>query len=117
MKKRILSLVMAVMLMLSFAVSAAATERAVLGRPSLTISGTTAYCIGSYSSGDQSDEISMTITLKLGAVIIDSWSSSGTGSAIISESCTVQTGKTYTLVLSGTVNGVKQADVSVTATS
>lgn len=117
MRKRILPLVMVFLLMLSFTVPAAAAERAISGRPGLTISGTKAYCVGKYSSGNQSDKISMTLSLKLGTTTIDSWSASGTGSAVISEVCTVQTGKTYTLVLSGTVNGVKQPDVSVTAKS
>ena len=117
MRKRMLPLVMASVLMFSVAISAAAAERAITGRPGLTISGTTAYCVGKYNSGNQSDTISMTLTLKLGTTTIDSWSASGTGSAVISETCTVQKGKTYTLVLSGTVNGVKQPDVSVTAKS
>lgn len=118
MRKRILPLVMAVLLMLSFTVpAAAAAERAISGRPGLTISGTTAYCVGKYSSGNQNDTISMTLTLKLGTTTIDSWSTSDTGSAVISETCTVTTGKTYTLVLAATVNGVKQPDVSVTARS
>lgn len=117
MRKRILPLVMAVLLMLSFTVPAAAAGRAIAGRPGLTISGTRAYCVGKYSSGNQSDKISMTLTLKLGTTTVDSWSTSDTGSAVISETCTVKTGKTYILVLAATINGVKQPDVTVTAKS
>lgn len=57
------------------------------------------------------------IKVKQGGTVIATWSDSDTGSVVISESCTVQTGKSYVLVMSATVNGVKQADVSATASS
>lgn len=117
MKKRILPLALIVMLMLSISTSAIASERAITGRPMLTISGTTAYCVGKYDSGNQNDSISMTLTLKLGSTTVDSWSASGTGSALISKTCTVKTGKTYTLILSATINGVRQPDVTVSTNS
>jgi len=117
MAKRIFQLIIAFLLILSFSVPVVATGRAVSGRPGLTISGTTAYCVGKYNSGNQNDEISITLTLKLGTTTVDSWSTSGTGSAVISETCKVETGKTYTLILAATVNGAKQPDVAVTAKS
>lgn len=117
MRKRILPLAIAVLMALSFTVPAAASTRAITGRPILSFSRTTAYCVGKYNSGNQSDKISMTLTLKLGSTTVDSWSASGTGSVVISETCTVKTGKTYKLILSATVNGVVQPDVSVTANS
>ena len=82
MRKRIFPLMVVVMIMISMMVttaSAAVSLRAISGRPTLRISGTTAYCVGKYSSGNKNDEIAITITLKQGEKIIDSWSASGKG--------------------------------------
>ena len=84
--------------------------------PTLTISGTTAYCSVDYF-GQSNDSISVTLKLKRGLSTVASWSDSGTRLVSIDESCTVQTGKTYTLVMTATVNGVTQPSVSVTAHS
>ena len=118
MKKRIAPLLMVFLVMLTIMsqTATAVNSRAVTGRPTLKISGTKAYCVGKYSSGNRNDKISMTITLKQGATVIDSWSASGTGSVVISETCTVTAKRTYTLVLSATVNGKVMDDVTVTAT-
>ena len=89
---------------------------AIVGRPTLKIDGTTAYCVGKYSSGNRSDAISITVTLKQGAKTIKSWSASGQGSVTISKPCTVEAKKTYSLTLSATVNGVEKPSVTVTAT-
>ena len=60
---------------------------------------------------------SVTLKLKQGRRVIATWSDSDTGSLVLSESCTVQKGKSYVLVMSATVNGVSKPDVSVTANS
>lgn len=119
MRKRIFPLMVVVMIMISMMVttaSAAVSLRAISGRPTLRISGTTAYCVGKYSSGNKNDEIAITITLKQGEKIIDSWSASGKGTVIISETCSVTAKKTYALVLEATVNGKSKPGVTVTAT-
>lgn len=118
MKKRIVPLMMVCLLMMSILTlpAAAVSTRGISGRPTLKISGTTAYCVGKYSSGNRNDEIAMTITLKEGDKIIESWSISGKGSVVISETCTVRAKKTYKLVLSAIVNGNEKTDIVVTAT-
>lgn len=118
MKKRIVPMLMAVLLAVSVMAPAASavSARAISGRPTLKISGTTAYCFGKYSSGNQEDEISITVTLKQGAQTITSWSASGKGSVTISETYTVAKRQTYKLVLSATVNGRVKPDITVTAT-
>lgn len=119
MQKRFFPLLAVAVIMISMIVStasAAVSPSAISGRPSLRISGTTAYCTGKYSSGNKNDEIAITITLKQGERVIDSWSASGKGTVVISETCSVTAKKTYTLVLEATVNGKIKPGVTVTAT-
>ena len=85
--------------------------------PSLRIDGTTAYCSVDYYSGNRDATVSVTLTLKQGSTTIDSWSNSGKGLVIISETATVQKGKTYDLVMNSTVNGKAQPEVTVSASS
>lgn len=119
MKKRIMPLLMALLLAMSFAVPStlATGSRTVSGRPVLRISGTTAYCEADYVSTNSNAKITVTLTLKQGSSAIDSWSNSGTGMVAISETCTVQAGKNYDLVLNATVNGKTQPEVIVSARS
>ena len=117
MKSRIFPVMLAVLLMFTFTVPAMASERAIRGGPDLSIYGTTAYCTGKYDSGNNSDRISIKVTLKQGTDTLKSWSATGLGSAVVSETWTVRTGKTYTLVLAATVNGVAQPEQSTTAKS
>ena len=117
MKKRIIPLFFLVLLLATVMIptSAAISTKAISGKPTLKIEGTTAYCVGKYNSGNRNDAISITVTLMQGSKEIASWSASGKGSVTISKTCKVETKKTYKLVLSATVNGVAKPDVSVTA--
>lgn len=117
MKKRIMPLLMVVLLVMAITVptASAVSSRVISGRPTLRISGDTAYCEAIYRSGNSKNDISVTLTLKRGTDIIDSWSASGNGSVTISESRTVLMKGTYTLVLEAKVNGITQPEVVVTA--
>jgi hypothetical protein len=118
MKVKILPLMVTIILVTSMmaTTASAVTMRAISGRPTLKISGTTAYCVGKYSSGNKDDEITITLTLKQGTEELDSWSASGKGSVVISKTYTVTAKKTYALVLTASVNGVSKPGVTVTAT-
>lgn len=118
MRVKILPLIVTIMLAISMmATNASAVRmRAISGRPTLKISGTTAYCVGKYSSGNKNDEITITLTLKQGTKELDSWSASGKGSVAISKTYTVTAKETYALVLTASVNGVSKPGVTVTAT-
>ncbi len=116
MQKRIFPAVLALLLLISSVGIVGAIEQADTIKPTLTISGTTAYCVGKFRGSD-SDEVSAILTLKLGSNELESWSATGYGSVLISKTYTVETGKTYTLVLSVVVNGVAQPDAVVTARS
>lgn len=104
MKKRVFALT--ALLALVLAVSAQALEpRVRTPVPSLSFSGTTANCYVDYLSGSSSDSVSLTLTLYQGKTFVDCWRASGTGSAVVSGSCGVESGKSYTLTLTGIVNG------------
>ncbi|WP_312637305.1 hypothetical protein [Oscillibacter sp.] len=47
---------------------------------------------------------------------MDSWSGSGTGAIFVSGQCAVKSGKSYTLTLSYSVNGMDKPSVSVSNT-
>lgn len=102
MKKRIIPLIIIFVFLLS--ISANAVEaRATTIIPSLTFDGTTATCMVSVI--DTGKSIKVTLELWCGNDFIDSWSESGTSRVIISEECSVIKGNTYTLKVSGTVDG------------
>lgn len=117
MKKRIIPLLMVVLLVMSITAPAASavSSRVISGRPTLRISGNTAYCEAIFRSGNNENDIYVTLTLKRGTDIIDSWSASGNGSVTISKSKAISTKGSYTLSLKATVNGVVQPEVVVTA--
>lgn len=117
MKKRIIPLLIIALLVMAITapVASAVNSRVISGRPTLRISGDTAYCEAVFRSGNRANDISVTLTLKRGTETIDSWSASGKGSVTISESKTVLAKGSYTLILKATVNDVAQPEVTVTA--
>lgn len=117
MKKRIMPLLMVLLLVMAITVptASAVNSRVISGRPTLRISGDTAYCEAIFRSGNRDNNISVTLTLKYGTEIVDSWTASGKGSVTISESKTVLAKGTYTLIMEATVNGGDQPEVVVTA--
>lgn len=119
MKKRIIPLFFLVLLLATVMIptSAAISTKAISGKPTLKIEGTTAYCVGKYNSGNRNDAISITVTLMQGSKEIASWSASGKGSVTISKTCKVETKKTYKLVLSATVNNQSKYGTSETLTA
>ena len=119
MKKRIMSLLMGVVLVLCLSgpTVLASGSRGTVREPNLKIDGTTAYCGVDYFSGNRYATVSVTLTLKQGSTTIASWSESGKGYVISSETATVQRGKTYDLVMNATENGKSQPEVTVSARS
>lgn len=101
MKKKVISLVIILVIILSF--SAYALEQWAAVVPSLSISGTTATCGVTISQAEA--DIDVTLELWCGKTFIDSWSTSGRGYAKIRETCKVSRGNTYTLIASGTIDG------------
>lgn len=81
---------------------------------SLTFSGTTANCTGSVT--DLNKHIDATMTLSQGGTLVASWSGSGDSYVVLSGSCTVTKGLSYTLVISGTADGVPFSTTPITKT-
>ena len=82
--------------------------------PTVTISGSTANCKVKLRYPGQA--IDATLELTHGSNVIASWSGNATGSLTLSGNATVQTGLTYTLTVSGTVNSNSVTPASITFT-
>lgn len=115
MKKRVFSLALLAVMVLSL--TAQAATFALSGRPKLTISGTTATCSATYESSNDDDQLKVILTLWCGESIVDSWSETDYGYVSITETCTVVKGNTYDLVMMPVVNGVAQSTITVSANS
>ena len=94
---------------------AAGPRRAPVSSLSLTFSGGQAHGSASVISANQS--INATMTLKRGTTVIGSASGSGTSVLSLSGDWNVESGKTYTLYLSGTIGGVPFEASPVTRTA
>lgn len=103
MKKRLIPLLLIFALTLG-TIASAAQPRATTVVPSLSFNGTTANCSASIT--DFGGEIKATLTLWNGNRVVDSWYGEGTSVLRISGSCKVTEGVTYSLKVTGTVDGV-----------
>ena len=111
-----LAFILAVTLIVSIPISALAAPRAMVTNPELTITGTTATCKTTVVGDRTSDFIQVTMKLMYGSSCVASWNGSGNGYVYMSKTATVTAGRTYTLVVEVTVNGVAKDPVSVTKT-
>lgn len=116
MKKRFLCLCLVLATLLAIG-AYAATPRALSIDPDLAFSGNTAYCEVMIVGNKTTDEISATMTLKYGNTVVDSWSDSGYGYLFMEETATVSKGRTYTLVVDVTFNGVAKPTITVSGTN
>lgn len=113
MKKWILPLIL--IMTFTLTVNVFATEqRALRLTPSLSIDGTVATCKVTVS--EQGKDIEVTMELWSGSTLINSWDKTGNSVVLLSESCKVTKGKTYTLKTYGTVDGVSFTGRTVTGT-
>lgn len=119
MKRRLCILLTAIMLLsaLSPVMANAAEPRILSIAPSLSFSGTTAYCeltvVGDYST----DEYEATVKLWEGNTCIKTWTCSGTGYIEFSKTYTVKLNTEYTLTADVTVNDVTKPRVYIRRTS
>ena len=107
--------VVILMVLMFVSTSAQAMEtRAVSDKVSLLYDGSTAICSATCKGANTSDKVEATLTLVCKGETVASWSKSGVYSIALSEKCKVVPGRTYTLKLNYTINGVAKPEKSVT---
>jgi hypothetical protein len=115
MRRRIIPL--AALLIMALTISAQAIDlRAISVVPSLSFNGTTAVCYVDCWTGNSQDKVTATLTLYQDSTYVDSWNNSGKGGVFVTGSCEVESGKSYKLVLSYSINGAAKPSVPVTGT-
>lgn len=97
------------------AVPVAATTQAERATAKLTFSGTTATCQAKVY-GNAGDSITADIALYEGGSCIESWTATGTGTLIFTDTVTVRSGKTYTLSVDAVVAGVAMDTAQISKT-
>lgn len=97
----------------AYAISAV-SSRTVSIVPDISFDGTEATCTASIAGDRMTDSISATMTLKLGNNVIDAWSGSGQGILNLIGVANVLHGKTYSLTVQATVNGVAKPSITIT---
>ena len=115
MKKRMLTFFALTICMLTIGVQAMEL-RGITAKPRISFNGTTAICTAACYGDHSDDVINATLTLYQGSTYVDSWSSSGVESVSVHGASKVKSGKSYTLTLTYSINGVAQPSVSATAT-
>jgi len=113
MKKRIVLLVLALSIILAIPAYAAATRNAI-NIPGLSFTGSTAVCT-SMIIGPINADIEAEISLWDGNKCIESWSEDAVYRLNFRDTVSVTRGRTYTLKVDATIDGVKQDTVSTSA--
>lgn len=116
MKRRAALAVLMVFVLVAGITVQAAEPRAASSTLSLSFDGSTAVCTAYCKGGSTSDNVEATVTLYQGTTYVDSWSNSGKYAVSISEECHVTRGKSYTLKLNYSINGVEQPEKTVSKT-
>lgn len=115
--KKPICLVLVAIFLVSVPVSAyAATSRDIIARPNLSFDGTTAKCVATVIGDTTSEVISVTVKLWYGSTCLQTWTATGNGYVALSKTATVTAGRTYTMTVDVTINGVAKDRISKTGT-
>lgn len=114
MKKRAVLLFVVFLLLISSTVQSYAEFRFINITPSLEFNGNVANC--SVSIIRVGKTIDATLSLWHGGTCVASWHKTKLSSVVISETATVVSGVTYTLTVSGTIDGVPFSSTAITKT-
>lgn len=117
MKKRLLIILLVILTLFGTVSVQAASPRVIQAVPSITFNGTEATCSVMIAGERATDRITATMELKQGNRLIDSWTSSATMLLYMEETATVEENKTYTLVVTYSVNGVTRPSISIDRTN
>lgn len=115
MYKRALGLLVVLVLVLGIAAQAA-EMRAPTTRVSLTFSGTTANCSAQVQTDKTTDTVSGFLTLVNGPRVIATWPVRGNGIVKVNKTASVESGKTYVLTLTYSINGGEQKTAGTSKT-
>lgn len=116
MKKRVLPLFLLIIFLLTSTVNAQ-RERVGARSIQLTFDGTTACCDVTIATTDLKGDISAVIKLMDGSTCINSWRKAASGYLFFADSTTsVKKGKSYTLTVTYSIDGVTQPSLSTSAT-
>lgn len=110
--KRAMGMLLALLLLLSVP-AYAGQLRAADVYPSLTFAGGVATCAVDITADNGTDAISATMELWRGNSKLDEWSTTGYGDVTMQETASVTRYRTYTLVISYSINGVTKPSVSI----
>lgn len=108
--KRAILLIVCFLLVCTTVVYAA--EPRIAAVPKLSFSGRTATCICNVSESGKT--LQVTMELRNGATLVDSWYKTGTSKVMMNETCTVARGNSYTLSVRVLINGVSYGPYSIT---
>lgn len=114
MRKHILPLFLCIILLAFCTTAYAAEQRSGDDRLTLSFNSSTAIC--TYRMTSPGKVINVNMELWRGAVLVDSWSKSGTHTVSLNESCVVTPGLTYTLKVSGTCGNDTISPSTITKT-
>ena len=116
MKKR--GILAAICLCAALLVTASAVSvQSVKKNANLEFNGTSATCTTHIMADNSNDVISGTMKLAQGSATVASWPISAKGEVSLTKTAAVSSGKTYTLTVSYTINGISQPTMSVTRTN
>lgn len=113
---RKVALLMAIILVISMPISVCAAPRLLTIHPAMDFDRGTATCETEVLGNNSSEFIQVTMELKYGSTVVDSWYSEGYGYIYMLGDTRVVKGRTYDLVVSVIINGVAQTPVSIRGT-
>lgn len=114
MKRRVLIFLVVIMVFASMPINALANSSRVLAIiPGLNFEGTTAKCSVTVSGNYSTDEIDAVIKLWYGSTCLKTWTESGTGYLVFSDTHSVTRNREYKLTVDVEINDVSKPRVSV----
>lgn len=113
---RKIALLLALVLMISMPLSVSAAPRALTINPAIDFDTGTAACEVMVVGNNMDELIQVTMTLKYGSNVVDSWYSEGYGYVYMLEHADAVKGRTYDLVVSVIFDGVVKTPVSIRGT-
>ena len=111
---KFISILLIFVFLCALPIPAHASTSALSVSSSLTFNGTTANCSALIINSNK--EISATMELWCDTILLAVWFGSGTNYVNLSETASVMAGKTYTLQVYGTVNGIPFQTPPITRT-